>query len=342
MSLWTAISLAGVFAATWIGVGAYRRLSLRRELLDHPNERSSHTVPTPRGGGVVIFLVCLAAYAAYCFASGAHPRWSFVAGALLVGGVSLADDIRHVPSGIRFGIHSLAAVLVIAETGGFGTVAGIAFGWWPPAGVLAAFVWIVWMTNAFNFMDGIDGIAATQALTAGVTWYLIAAAAGEPAAGFLGLALACSASGFLLHNWEPARIFMGDVGSAFLGFAFAVLPLLRDPGPARQDLFALFAVFPVWFFLFDSVLTFVRRLVRREKVWRAHREHLYQRLVISGARHRKVTLLYGLLSAAVAVAVFHSLREPDPGVGAVWATAAAGSAVLCALTYAARRRAGVS
>ncbi|MBK8811501.1 MAG: glycosyltransferase family 4 protein [Acidobacteria bacterium] len=302
MSLTTPIACLLVFAATVVGVRYYRVWSLRRRVLDVPNERSSHFEPTPRGGGVVIFFASLSAYVVYGSAANGEIVWSFVVGSILIAAVSMIDDFRHVPVALRFSIHSAAAVLVIFETGGFAPFHSIVPPW---ASFALSFIWIVWFVNAYNFMDGIDGIAALQAITAGIAWAVFGHLAGAPVLSFFGIVLASASAGFLYHNWAPASIFMGDVGAAFLGFSFAVMPFLSagEPSGGGSGWLESVILIPVWFFVFDSVFTFCKRLWRREKVWRAHREHIYQQLVIGGMPHRRVTVLYGILSATLAAAV---------------------------------------
>jgi UDP-N-acetylmuramyl pentapeptide phosphotransferase/UDP-N-acetylglucosamine-1-phosphate transferase len=171
----------------------------------------------------------------------------------------------------------------------------LALGWF---GLIMTFVWIVGLTNAYNFMDGIDGIAGGQAVVAGLGWTLLGWLDHQPLVAALGLLLAASSLGFLGHNWPPARIFMGDVGSAFLGFTLAVLPVVAAQHNPRL---AWAGVLLVWPFVFDAAFTFLRRLRKRENVFAAHRSHLYQRLVIAGYSHRFVTLLYIGLALAGAV-----------------------------------------
>ncbi len=290
-----------VFVITIIGVKAFRHWSIDRQLLDIPNDRSSHSHPTPRGGGVIICIVSLVTFGIYLIYTGETIKWSFFAGALIVALISLIDDLKTISPLFRILFHSLAAGLVVFELGGFekvyipfyGTaVIGL-------AGYVFTFLWIVWLINAYNFMDGIDGIAATQAVTAGIGWCLIGFIYGAMDISFLGGVLAATSFGFLMLNWQPAKIFMGDVGSAFLGFSFAVLPLLclkRVEDFANAGFLPIIAVLLVWFFVFDSSVTFLKRLFRREKVWQAHREHIYQQLIISGSTHALVTALYGLAS----------------------------------------------
>lgn len=299
------------FGATFFGVELFRRWSLRRELLDIPNERSSHTVPTPRGGGLIICAVSLTAFFIYCLQTFENFYSAYFAGALIVAVISLIDDVRTVSPFWRILCHSLAAGLTVRFIGGFENL------WIPFYGVaqsgiwgdLAAFLWIVWLINAYNFMDGIDGLAATQAVTAGIGWCLLGLCRELDNAWYFGGVLASSSMGFLILNWQPAKIFMGDVGSAFLGYTFAVLPLLASKQTETSEIISVlpwFAVLFVWFFVFDSVFTVLRRLVRGEKVWQPHRQHIYQKLLINGFSHSKVTGLYGSASIILVFSVLYS------------------------------------
>ena len=166
---------------------------------------------------------------------------SYLIGAALIAGISWLDDIRTLPSWVRLATHSLGAALAIAGCGAWDTVTlpitgPVALG---GLGTIVTFLWIVGLTNAYNFMDGIDGIAGSQAAVAGIGWALIGGSAGQPLILMLGLLVAATALGFLRHNWSPARIFMGDVGSTFLGYTFATLPLLARCGCPHPELSAL-------------------------------------------------------------------------------------------------------
>lgn len=303
-----------VFAVSIIGVELFRRLSVRREMLDIPNERSSHNVPTPRGGGIVICLVSVVTFFIYSFFVGESFYWAYFAGAGIVAGISLLDDIKTISPFWRIMFHSLAAGLAVWTFGGFEVILVpfygiIQIGFWVN---IFTFLWIVWLINAYNFMDGIDGIAATQSVTAGVGWSLTGLFWGIEDIAFYGGVLAVSSMGFLLLNWQPAKIFMGDVGSAFLGYTFAVIPLMalkRMESPEAEAILPWIAVVFVWFFVFDSVLTFFKRLFRGEKVWQPHREHIYQKLVIAGLTHSKVTGIYGLGSIILIIFVLYVLKN---------------------------------
>ncbi|PDW03599.1 MraY family glycosyltransferase [Candidatus Viridilinea mediisalina] len=284
--------------ATYFMVGAVAQWA-RRRLLDVPNERSSHSQPTPRGGGVAIASLTLLGL---CVAPVWHAElasstlYMCLAAMLLIAVLGFVDDLRSLPAGLRLGVQCLAAVLVLWASGLFVTNAPSAYTW-----VIAALtlVWLVGLTNAFNFMDGIDGIAGAQAVVAGLAWFGFSLAGGHTWLAVLSGLLVMTSLGFLGHNWPPARIFMGDVGSTFLGFSFALLPLFfAVQNPIGLDFYAWLVVgaLLVWPFIFDTGYTLVARIKRRERIFEAHRSHLYQRLVKAGFPHQSVTLLYTALS----------------------------------------------
>ncbi len=284
----------GAMITSYVGVAYLRRWAERR-MLDIPNERSSHTRPTPRGGGLAIVAVTLVGGSLFLFYAHTEPtlpQWVFYSiGALLVAGVSWLDDLRSLPHQARFVAHAVAALVVMVGLGVWRQLVLPVIGvlhldWlgWP-----LTFLWIVGLTNAYNFMDGIDGIAAGQGIVAGVGWGIIGLITGNPFLTSLGFLLAASCLGFLWHNWPPARIFMGDVGSAFLGYSFAVLAVIASQSDPRL---AFIGILFVWPFVFDAVFTFFRRLRNHENVFEAHRSHLYQRLVIAGYSHGAVSTLY--------------------------------------------------
>ncbi len=323
LSLAIALSIPAV-VLSWAGVYAFRRWAEQRGILDLPNERSSHTRPTPRGGGVVIAGISLAFGAVLAAGSGgAEARRLFAPyalGAVLVSAVSWLDDLRSLPRGIRLAIHAAAAAAAVAGLGFWETIAvpvlgPLAIGWLGPA---LALLWIVGLTNAYNFMDGIDGIAAGQAVAAGTGWYLAARSDGPAFVAGFALLVAAASLGFLLHNWSPARIFMGDVGSAFLGYTLAVMPIAyaRCAGGSAASGAPWLGVLLVWPFVFDTGFTFVRRLLKGENVFEAHRSHLYQRLVAAGWSHARAAALYvGMACAGVPAAL--AWARGSAGAGAV-------------------------
>lgn len=295
MSPTLTFTLAGLLATlfSWLIVWGVRWYSTRGALLDLPNERSSHTRPTPRGGGLGIVVVTLVGAA---LLAGQQPSlWGYIIAAGLIAAVSWVDDVRSLSNRVRFGTHLLGAVLVVI-TGGwieqmhFPLVGIISLGWF---GLPLTLFWLVGMTNIYNFMDGIDGIAGSQAIVAGAGYSFLGWLVNNEVLTWLGLVVAAASLGFLLHNWSPAKIFMGDVGSAFLGFTFGWLGIIATRTDATL---AVPMVLLLWAFLFDAGFTLIRRLQRRENIFAAHRTHLYQRMVIAGHPHARVTLLYTLLA----------------------------------------------
>jgi UDP-N-acetylmuramyl pentapeptide phosphotransferase/UDP-N-acetylglucosamine-1-phosphate transferase len=306
-----------------------RRYAVRLSLLDIPNERSLHAVPTPRGGGlaiVIVVLLGLPALARYRGEFSARIVLVYVGAGALLAAVGWIDDRRSLSPRLRLAMHIAAAALAVMGMGFFadtrlpfvppvltgGSVRSAHLGW---VGLPLTLLWIVGMINAYNFMDGIDGLAAGQAVIGGVFWAVVGWQSGAALAVWLGTLIASASFGFLLHNWPSARIFMGDVASGFLGFSFAVLPLMGKDGKAPETLLGVGALF-VWPFIFDTTFTFLRRLRRRENVFRAHRSHLYQRLVIAGLSHATVTTLYlGLAALGGLIGVAWARAWPGAELG---------------------------
>ncbi len=280
----------GAFTATAVLTGSARDYALRRSLLDIPNERSSHEIPTPRGGGLAIAVVVLSAVVALG-SIGELPTnitAAFAGGGFLVAVIGWMDDHRSVPALWRACIHLLAAFWALYWLGGFphweAGITTVRLGW---IGTLLAGLGITWLTNLYNFMDGTDGLAGIQGACAGVMGALLLALNGQPGIAAVSLALAASCAGFLLWNWPPAKIFMGDVGSYVVGYSFAVLALVSESTGALLVLswFILLSVF-----VCDATLTLIQRMLSGERWYAAHRSHAYQRLVQMGLSHRELAL----------------------------------------------------
>lgn len=266
---------AGIAAlATWLA----RRYALGRALLDHPGERRSHVVPTPRGGGIAIVLALLVAACALVLRDPGQRFLlvAFVAGLSLVAVVGWVDDHRPLSASLRLAVQAVAGLV-------FGAAAGTAYGSVVLAGL--AFAAVMVLSNVWNFMDGIDGIATTQALLLGIT--LAWLAGGTWAWLALGLVAACI--GFLPFNFPRARIFMGDVGSGGLGFAVAALVAVAIGQRGWSS--GVLAMLPLSAFLVDASLTLARRVLRGEQWWAAHAQHAYQ-VWARRSGHVVVTLVY--------------------------------------------------
>jgi len=290
MSLTLLILLFITTALLTLGIRTYAN---HKELLDHPNDRSSHLTPTPKGGGLAIILTFYAALT-YLFLQKTIEPTLFYAllSALPVVIVSLIDDLYPLSAKIRFGVQLLSASVAIYLLGGVSTLnlglfslSGI---WLNIIGILT----IIWMTNLYNFLDGIDGYAASEALFVGGGAYVLF---GSETA----LLLAVTTAGFLLFNWHKASIFMGDVGSAPLGFIFAILLLHDASTPSFLAWIMLLSLF--WF---DATLTLIRRAKNREKLSQAHKKHAYQRLNQAGFSHDKVTLLGMTVNIIIFIALY--------------------------------------
>ncbi|MDR2878210.1 MAG: hypothetical protein LBV36_09290 [Chromatiales bacterium] len=287
------------------------RAGARMGMLDHPNARSLHDTPRPRTGGLAIWAGCLAGIAVLSVFSGTLAISLWPAAALaVVGVVALIDDRSHVPALWRLLVHGLAAGLLI--TGGWELRAlhlpgfDIALG--AGTGIALTMLLVVWMTNLYNFMDGIDGLAGGMAVCGFGTLGVLGLLGGDAHYAALCAMIAAAAAGFLLWNFPPAQIFMGDSGAAVLGLLAALLSLMADK----------IGLFPLWVgvlvfspFVFDATVTVLRRAARRAPVWQAHREHYYQRLVQTGWTHRRVTLCaYGLMLICALVSVLAVRATP--------------------------------
>lgn len=282
------VGLVSLLGTAWLC-----RFLRQRGMIDTPNARSSHQVPTPRGGGIApmgalfLGLVVLSLLGRVALTSMFYVAWA------LVIGVGFFDDKLNLSARIRMTVHLAAAVLVVIDAGPLAFIP-LPEPMYRPCAYLAypiTFVWLVGVLNLYNFLDGIDGFAGTQAVWVGLG---VAIFFGEP---LVGICIVAAALGFLAHNWHPAKIFMGDVGSASFGFFFASLPFYLQPGTVAEAVFVMAML--LWFFLADGTFTILRRLSRGEKIWQAHRSHLYQRLTIAGWPHHGVVLLVALFQSAL-------------------------------------------
>lgn len=296
-----------------------------RMALDRPNERSLHLKPVPRTGGIAILLGAAAGAGL-----GISNLWLPALCAALLAALSFADDLRGVPTAVRLAAHLAAAAVV---------------SWYllapmHPLALALSTLAIAWLTNLYNFMDGSDGLAAGMAVFGFGSFGVAALAAGDESLALFSVSLMAAAAAFLIFNFSPARIFLGDVGSVPLGFLAGALGLAGW----RDD------VWPLWFpllvfapFIADATLTLCRRMLRGEPVWRAHREHYYQRLVRMGAGHRVTALAaYALMLVCAAGALYARAKPLEVQALVLAGTGAllAGAAVWIDVRWARQSRAG--
>jgi UDP-N-acetylmuramyl pentapeptide phosphotransferase/UDP-N-acetylglucosamine-1-phosphate transferase len=296
----------GISAAlTW----RFCRPGSRFVVLDHPNERSLHTQPTPRTGGVAIMagIAVTGVGAMIFFGMGSALAWTSVA-VLLVVTTSFIDDRVQLPAMQRIVVHFIAAGLIVY--GGLVLNVSILPGDLTVSSALvlpATVLYLVWMVNLYNFMDGIDGLAGGMAVIGFGVFAVLGVVAGQELFTALSLVIAASAGGFLLLNFPPARIFMGDSGSSTLGLLAGVLSIWG----AQEGVFPFWVALLVFSpFIADASVTLVLRAGRRERLWEAHRTHYYQRLVRLGWGHLRTVLWEYVLMTCCAVSALWVAQAP--------------------------------
>ena len=269
-------------------------------ILDHPNERSLHTRPTPRSGGVAIVIGILVGMTLWMALAGVPRTLGWLgACALMVAGMSFLDDMKGMSVGSRFVGHLVTSGMLLASGLGLVTLEMTGLVWeWPAwLGVTFSLLYLIWMINLYNFMDGMDGFAAGMAVIGFGTFALLGYLANNPDFVTLNLMIVAAVAGFLWFNFPPARIFMGDTGSSLLGLLAGGLSIYG----AREGVFPFWVALLVFSpFIVDATVTLVRRLFRGERVWQAHKSHYYQRLVQLGWGHRKTVLAEYVLMLACA------------------------------------------
>ena len=284
--------LIGAFFLSLIVTNLVKGYTIRKQMFDVPNERSSHTDITPRGGGlgfVVVSLIFVGVLAVYKYIP-PTVAIGLCGGGAIVAVTGWIDDINELPVRIRVILHLVAALWVLFWLGGLthvdsGSIIPIFNNWWVRN--LLAFFGIVWMINLYNFMDGVDGLAGIEAISVSVFAGGLLLLKGSTGMALLCLVLVLSVGGFLVWNWPPAKIFMGDVGSGFLGLVFATIAIASEnlyPVP----LFVWLLLLGV--FVVDATATLIWRVGQGEKWYKAHRTHVYQLAVQAGYTHKQVTL----------------------------------------------------
>ena len=281
-----------VFA--WIVTGLVRRFAVNRLILDYPNQRSLHNVPVPRGGGISIALSVFLVLTIlnYYTLLPYNIVLAIGGGGLIVVAIAWLDDVRGIAILWRLFFYLIAATWSCFCVMGF-------LGQSVPIMVLQYLLWILaitWMINLYNFMDGSDGLAAIQAIfAAGVSSYLLIQA-DQIDLGYIMLTLAASCSGFIVWNWPPARIFMGDTGSCFIGFIFGLTALITY---SNNSLSPAVWLILLALFIVDATLTLLKRIIRQERWYMAHRSHAYQLVVQSGISHKQ--LVFSVLAVYLLV-----------------------------------------
>jgi len=316
-----------VFIATWWLTGRVRAWLARRAILDRPVARSAHAVPVPRGGGLALMPAVLGAWLVLALLGRTTPASAGVA--LLAAGLSIVswlDDLRSLPAWLRLAAHLVAAAIGLSFLPGADAVFQ---GLLPPLfdRMATALLW-VWFVNLFNFMDGIDGITGVETASVGIGMALVVLSGAGDADGsaVLALTLAAGMLAFLCWNWHPAQLFLGDVGSVPLGYLLGWMLL----GLAGKGLWAPALILPLYY-LADATITLGRRVLRRERVWEAHRQHFYQRALGTDGDHAAVARL--VLAADTLLIVLALLALAQPGLALTLA-----GLVVAALLVAMERR----
>lgn len=266
--------------------------------LDYPNKRSLHQSPVPRSGGLAILSGVVIGFFCWAWTFPFYQDGWWLLGIAMIAIISFVDDKAAVHPLVRLIIHILAACLFVPSGLISETALGISWPLLPPFWVVmpASIIFIVWMINLYNFMDGIDGLAAGMSIIGFGVLSVLGFQAGQSLYAGLCLVVVAATSGFLLFNFPPARIFMGDIGSSLLGYLAAVFIFWG----LNEEIFPFWIAILIFSpFIIDATVTLIKRFIRGEKIWKAHREHYYQRLILLGWSHKKTVLSeYGLMLMA--------------------------------------------
>lgn len=285
------VSLSIVFfILTLLFTGYMRHYALKKNIIDNPNERSSHRVPTPRGGGVAVVGSYLLALVTLMYSQqlALHTGFTLMAAGFVIALLGFLDDHGHINSMLRLAIHFLVAMGVVLSLGGFAEVTafnGVQLGF--IANIIAV-LFLVWLLNLYNFMDGINGIASVEAITATVSMAILYLLLSISLNSEILWLLAACVCGFLLWNFPKAKIFMGDACSGFLGLTLGILALV-----ALKENLALFCAWIICLgvFVVDATYTLIKRVLNGHKMYDAHRSHSYQILSRKCGSHTPVTLV---------------------------------------------------
>jgi Fuc2NAc and GlcNAc transferase len=292
----SALLLIVSFILTWVT----KRISLKNRILDVPNERSSHSIPTPRGGGLAIVISWYIGITVM-FIMGTVDKNLYFAlmSGIFLAVISVIDDVIDLRPSIRIVTQLVTVILAFYFLNGIQPVLVFDKDLIPLALLYpVAIVGMVWFINLYNFLDGIDGYASVEAIAIALAFYIFT---GQT----ITLILIASIIGFLIWNWPKAKIFLGDVGSTQLGFIIVVLGINFHNENRVSIINWLTLTAPFWF---DATLTLYRRWRNKEKLSHAHRKHIYQRLVQSGFSHLKVDILLSMVNLVLIFLVFISMK----------------------------------
>ena len=318
MSVFLVLTLAISLALLLTGI--FRRYALSHNLLDLPSPRGSHSIPTPRGGGVAIVITFLLLVPLFSM-KGDLPfsvTWAMLGGGICVGLIGFIDDHEHVAVSLRLLSHFVGAIWALYWLGGFPslTIFGVVLnlGW---VGDVLAAVFLVWLLNLYNFMDGIDGIASIEAITTCIGISLLHFFQNGPQSFWLPpLLLAFAVMGFLYWNFPQAKIFMGDAGSGFIGFMLGLFSIQAAWESSR--------LFWVWIillgvFIVDATLTLFQRVIKGEEFYKAHRKHAYQLAASQYGSHKVISLSIGFINLLwlLPVAYLVSIQWIDGVIGVI-------------------------
>ncbi len=285
-----------LFSVSALITAGVRLIFVRLGLFDVPNSRSSHLVPVPRGGGVGIVVVFLLSVV-WILSRNLIPArfaWALVGGGIAIAIVGFLDDRFELPLWPRLAVHTLAAGWAVWCLGAMEPLqpgnSDLIWTWAARAADVAA---LVWLTNLFNFMDGIDGLAGTEAVIVSAFGAVLMIQDGLPGYSQLSWSLAAASLGFLVWNWPPAKIFMGDAGSGFLGFTLGTLALFSSR--SKPDLLWPWLIL-LAAFIVDATVTLLRRVISRARWYDAHRSHAYQHATQTYISHAKVTLAVAVIN----------------------------------------------
>lgn len=290
------IHLAFGVLLTIVAYGVTWAMAKFVRIMDEPNHRSSHLKAVPRAGGVSIVIVFYTGLVITWLLGefegvAGSLLWGFIVSTLIVAVISLIDDVTDQSAGVKLAMQILAVALVLflgieLEEIAVPLVGYVNLGF---AGTLISFFWILGLTNAFNFMDGLDGLAGGVAAIAALFFLVITFYEGSSFVYIISYSLLAGALGFLFLNFPPAKIILGDIGAAFLGFVFAVLAIIATKFDESRTSFLVIPML-LFNFIYDTGYTFLRRLHAGKNVLEAHREHLYQLMHQSGYSHMEVVL----------------------------------------------------